>query len=134
MIVYKFGGTSVGKPERMHAIAKLISEDTTPKVIVLSALSGTTNSLVAIGEQLFNNNKDAANLLIKSLKDHYQDFIDKLYSNAAYKSKAEDVANKYFQQIEALALIPDFNDVMTKPWLPMAKFYQPTFSICIYRK
>jgi len=110
MIVYKFGGTSVGKPERMHSIAKLISREDSPKIIVLSAVSGTTNSLVAIGEQLTADNKDAAGLLIKSLKNHYADFINQLYTSSEFKSKAEEIVTKYFEQIEALALIPDFNE------------------------
>jgi len=110
MIVYKFGGTSVGKPERMHAIASLISRDTESKIVVLSALSGTTNSLVAIGDQLLTNNKEAATLLINSLHKHYEDFIAALYSNELSKKKARVIIDKYFKEIEALALIPDFNE------------------------
>ena len=47
MQVWKFGGTSVGKPERMHSIRNLITEDGGRKIVVLSALSGTTNSLIS---------------------------------------------------------------------------------------
>ncbi len=50
MKVMKFGGTSVGKPERMHEVAKLITTDPEKKIVVLSALSGTTNALVEIGQ------------------------------------------------------------------------------------
>ena len=56
MQVWKFGGTSVGKPERMHAIKNLITEDGNRKIVVLSALSGTTNALISIGESLKANN------------------------------------------------------------------------------
>ena len=52
MKVMKFGGTSVGKPERMHQVASLITRDDEPKIVVLSALSGTTNALVEIGESM----------------------------------------------------------------------------------
>jgi aspartate kinase len=55
MKIMKFGGTSVGKPERMHEVAKLITKDEEPKIVVLSALSGTTNSLVEISNSLPNN-------------------------------------------------------------------------------
>jgi aspartate kinase len=48
MKIMKFGGTSVGKPERMFQVADLITRDEEPKIVVLSALSGTTNALVAI--------------------------------------------------------------------------------------
>ncbi len=52
MKVMKFGGTSVGKPERMYQVADLITRDNEPKIVVLSALSGTTNTLVGIGDFL----------------------------------------------------------------------------------
>ncbi len=52
MKVMKFGGTSVGKPERMHQVAQLITADAEPKIVVLSALSGTTNALVSIGDAI----------------------------------------------------------------------------------
>ena len=52
MKVMKFGGTSVGKPERMFEIARLITEEDEPKIVVLSALSGTTNSLTEISNSL----------------------------------------------------------------------------------
>ena len=56
MQVWKFGGTSVGKPERMHSIKSLITEDGNRKIVVLSALSGTTNGLLSIAESLKANN------------------------------------------------------------------------------
>ena len=52
MVVLKFGGTSVGKPERMKKIAELVLGTPGKKVVILSALSGTTNTLVAIGDNL----------------------------------------------------------------------------------
>jgi len=117
MIVYKFGGTSVGKPERMHAIAKLIAKDSNPKIVVLSALSGTTNSLVAIGEQLLSNNKEAASVLIKDLEKHHKDFIKELYSDDENDKKASEIVDKYFTEIKALAHIPDFNEGNNKTLL-----------------
>jgi aspartate kinase len=48
MKVMKFGGTSVGKPERMHQIVSLVAKEAEPVIVVLSALSGTTNALVSI--------------------------------------------------------------------------------------
>ena len=52
MKVLKFGGTSVGKPERMHQVAQLINKEKERKIVVLSALSGTTNALVSISDAL----------------------------------------------------------------------------------
>ena len=60
MKVMKFGGTSVGKPQRMHEVAKLITSDAEPKIVVLSAVSGTTNALVEIGNALSTGDKEAA--------------------------------------------------------------------------
>ena len=57
MKIMKFGGTSVGKPERMNQIKHLITEDEEPKIVVLSALSGTTNSLSEISKLLANGDK-----------------------------------------------------------------------------
>ena len=55
MLIMKFGGTSVGKPDRMKKIANLVLETPGKKVVVLSALSGTTNALVSIGDHLLAN-------------------------------------------------------------------------------
>ena len=60
MKVMKFGGTSVGKPERMHEVAKLITRNLDNKIVVLSALSGTTNSLVEISNFLAHGNREGA--------------------------------------------------------------------------
>ncbi|MBL0883462.1 MAG: aspartate kinase, partial [Chitinophagaceae bacterium] len=60
MKVMKFGGTSVGKPERMHQVSQLITKDVEPKIVVLSALSGTTNALVEISNSLSQGDRQAA--------------------------------------------------------------------------
>ena len=109
MIVYKFGGTSVGKPDRMRSIAKIISSDSENKIVVLSALSGTTNTLVSIGDQLMSGNRDTARVLIDSLKDHYEGFVNELYNSQHKKAEARVIVSKYFQEIDALSQIPDFN-------------------------
>ena len=70
----KFGGTSVGKPERMHQVKDLITRDNQKKIVVLSALSGTTNALVGIGEALADANKDLAKERIDKLYGHYLQF------------------------------------------------------------
>ncbi len=109
MKVYKFGGTSVGLPERMQSIARLITEDTESKVVVLSALSGTTNSLVNIGEALFNRKQDVAQLLINDIEKHYLNFIQALYATEESRQKAITTINKIFSEIRAFGHIPDFN-------------------------
>ena len=68
MKVMKFGGTSVGKPERMYAISKLITNDDEPKIVVLSALSGTTNSLTEISKSLSKGERAVAKQQIDALE------------------------------------------------------------------
>jgi len=75
MKIMKFGGTSVGKPERMHEVAKFIIKDADPKIVLLSALSGTTNSLVEISNSLANADRNTAKQQIEALEAHYQNFI-----------------------------------------------------------
>lgn len=79
MIVQKFGGTSVGKPSRMASILNIVSSSE-QKLIVLSALSGVTNSLVAINELLHKGEKNEARQKIKELENHHIKFVDELFS------------------------------------------------------
>ena len=79
MKILKFGGTSVGSAERMCALAKLIN-DKAPKIVVLSAMSGTTNNLVEIANTLYAKENDKAKNLIDALDKKYQDVIKQLYS------------------------------------------------------
>ena len=58
MKIMKFGGTSVGKPHRMHEVARLVTSDSEPNIVVLSAVSGTTNALVEIGNLMAAANKE----------------------------------------------------------------------------
>ncbi len=64
----KFGGTSVGKPQRMHDVAALITKDQEPKIVVLSAVSGTTNSLVEIAGLLAAQKREEAKEKIDALE------------------------------------------------------------------
>ncbi|MCO6359091.1 aspartate kinase [Roseivirga pacifica] len=97
MQVLKFGGTSVGKPERMMSIAELITRDDNPKIVVLSALSGTTNALVGIGESLAADNKQEAKEKIATLRNHYEAFIGDLLSNEAKRKEAEEIIEEHFE-------------------------------------
>ncbi len=67
MRIMKFGGTSVGRPERMHHVAELITKDNEPKIIVLSALSGTTNALVSISDCIAGGDRAAQMQLLRSI-------------------------------------------------------------------
>ena len=89
MKVLKFGGTSVGSPIRMKEVAKLIA-DQEQKIVVLSAVSGTTNKLVAIANAILEEQDELAQEKIQSLKEEYFQFIDQLYQDNASKTKALD--------------------------------------------
>ncbi|MVM39718.1 aspartate kinase [Spirosoma sp. HMF3257] len=108
MHVWKFGGTSVGKPERMRSIRNLITEDNTRKIVVLSALSGSTNTLLAIGESLKANNDAEANAKIDALKAHYDSFVDELYKTTDGKAAGQKIIDNEFSFIRSLTGIKPF--------------------------
>lgn len=108
MQVWKFGGTSVGKPERMHSIKNLITEDGNRKIVVLSALSGTTNELISIGESLKANNDAEAIEKINALFAHYEEFIKELYSTSEGLSEGKAIIEKEFSFIRSLVNIKPF--------------------------
>src|SRR5215475_13023227 len=97
MKVMKFGGTSVGKPERMFDVAKLITKDADPKIVVLSALSGTTNSLTEISESLAKGERNVAKQRIDALEQHYQNFILKLVKAEESYNKAKAIVAEHFE-------------------------------------
>jgi aspartate kinase len=116
MKVLKFGGTSVGKPERMHQVADIATADNVPKIVVLSALSGTTNALVKIGEDLMAGKNLDAGKEIDALYQHYLTFYKKLVKQPGSHSKAQDVIDTHFAFINSLPEV-DFGDQFTKELL-----------------
>jgi len=100
MKVLKFGGTSVGSPERMKGVAKLIT-DGEKKIVVLSAMSGTTNSLVEISDYLYKKNPEGANEVINTLEAKYRQHINELYSTDEYKQKTLACIKDIFNYIRS---------------------------------
>lgn len=92
MKVLKFGGTSVGSAQRMKEVAKLIT-DGEQKIVVLSAMSGTTNTLVEISDYLYKKNPEGANEIINKLEAKYKQHIDELFATQEYKQKGLEVVN-----------------------------------------
>ncbi len=113
MKIMKFGGTSVGKPERMFQVKDLITMDNEPKIVVLSALSGTTNALVAIGDAMAAGDKEKAGNLIDTLHQHYNTFIAQLLSDEAIKQRAVSTINEHFEFLRIILKI-SFNDALNK--------------------
>ena len=96
----KFGGTSVGSAERMKGVATLIN-DGEDKIVVLSAMSGTTNSLVEICGYLANNNPEGANEVINKLEGLYKKHIKELYSTEEYKEKTTALVKEVFDYLRS---------------------------------
>jgi aspartate kinase len=103
MKVLKFGGTSVGSAERMHALVKLIN-DGVPKIVVLSAMSGTTNSLVEIAAALYAKNHDKAKQLINNLETKYQEVISQLYKTESAMNKGKELIASHFNYLSSFTM------------------------------
>lgn len=103
MVVLKFGGTSVGKPERMKKIAELVLGTPGRKIVVLSALSGTTNALVSIGDNLLAGKRAQAEEETAALEKHYQAFIKELFSSDAFYAVGREIVQRFFIFIRMLA-------------------------------
>ncbi len=103
MLIMKFGGTSVGKPERMKKIADLVTSTPGKKIVVLSALSGTTNALVSIGDHLLAGQKAKAEEVISDLEKHYLTFIKELYSSEGFLAIGQEIVSRFFIFIRLLA-------------------------------
>ncbi|MEO6000287.1 MAG: aspartate kinase [Chitinophagaceae bacterium] len=113
MKVMKFGGTSVGRPERMHQVSQLITRDDEPKIVVLSALSGTTNALVAIGESLSKGEREIAKQQIETLSEHYDSFLTTLLTNEESLEKAKRLVGEHFEFLNIILKI-SFNEALNK--------------------
>ena len=109
----KFGGTSVGKPERMEQVAQLITRDNESKIVVLSALSGTTNALVGIGESLAKGDKQGAKEKIEALDAHYQTFLSSLLKKKETYEKGKAIIAEHFEFLNIILKI-SFNEALNK--------------------
>lgn len=103
MKILKFGGTSVGSAERIQALVKLVVNNDL-KIVVLSAMSGTTNSLVEISEALYKRETSKANELITKLESKYKSEISQLYKSEECLKKASDLISNHFNYLRAFTL------------------------------
>lgn len=103
MNILKFGGTSVGSAERMHVLVNLINSKDR-KIVVLSAMSGTTNTLVEICTALYNKQSNDANTIITALENKYLSETEKLYQTDDYKTKGKDLIKNHFNYLRAFTL------------------------------
>ena len=130
MKIMKFGGTSVGKPERMHHIAGLVTNQTEPVIVVLSALSGTTNALVEIGGLIAKGDRVTAKQSIDKLEKHYQDFINELVKKDDTIAKAKSIITEHFEFLNIILRI-SFSEALSKDILAQGELLS-TKLFCIY--
>ncbi len=134
MKVMKFGGTSVGKPQRMHDVAKLITSDAESKIVVLSAVSGTTNALVEIGALLSANKKEEAKQKIDALENQYKQFIGELVKQPEALQKAENILKEHFEFLNIILRI-SFNEALNKDILAQGELLSTKlFSVYLTEK
>jgi aspartate kinase len=105
MKVMKFGGTSVGSAERMKHVASLVSAGG-PSFVVLSAMSGTTNTLVEIAGYLYNRNPDGASETINRLEATYDSHLTKLYAADEWRNTTREFLHEVFDSLRALTRQP----------------------------
>ncbi|CAA0231332.1 aspartokinase III [Tenacibaculum maritimum] len=110
MIVLKFGGTSVGTSKSIKEVVRIITEyhPSQPKIVVLSAVSGTTNSLLEISQLILQNKKEEALLKIHNLQKQYDSLIKGLFSVEKYISKAQLCSQSIFTTLQNIAT--NYND------------------------
>ena len=109
----KFGGTSLGSPERMHHLVSLINKENEPAIIVLSALSGTTNALVEIADNIAKGDRLLAKKNIDKLEVHYRAYIRKLVKNEKAVVKANNIVAEHFEFLTIILKI-SFSEALSK--------------------
>lgn len=102
-LIQKFGGTSVGSPERIRELVKL-TVNSTPKIVVLSAMSGTTNALVSICDSLYSRDMKTATEKTNALHENYKKVVLELFQTNPYKTKGLELADQHFQYIRSFTL------------------------------
>ena len=101
MKVMKFGGTSVGTPQRMKEVTALVTKSGEPVFVVLSAMSGTTNSLVEISDYLYKKNPDGANEVINGLEHKYMKHLDELFAQEDYRTQTAEFLREEFNYLRS---------------------------------
>jgi aspartate kinase len=134
MKIMKFGGTSVGRPERMHQVSQLITAGDEPTITVLSALSGTTNALVQISDALAHSDRSEAKRLIDALEAHYNTFIHNLATTEASLLEAKAIVSEHFEFLNIILRI-SFSEALNKDILAQGELLSTKlFSVYLTEK
>jgi aspartate kinase len=126
----KFGGTSVGKPQRMKEVAKLITADDERKIVVLSALSGTTNALVEISSLIASSDRSEAKQKIDELETTYYQFVDELLHDDKQIAEAKKILAEHFEFLTIILKI-SFSEALNKDILAQGELLS-TKLFCLY--
>ena len=126
----KFGGTSVGTPQRMNQVLELINADSASKIVVLSALSGTTNALVNISDAIAEGYRKEAKRKIEELETHYKNFVESLVQTDAAKQKANAIVSEHFEFLNIILKI-SFSEALNKDILAQGELLS-TKLFCVF--
>ena len=130
----KFGGTSVGKPERMQQVVSLIQKNTEPVIVVLSAIAGTTNILTEISEEIAHGDRISAKQKIDLLEKKYRQFIKALLSQSASLEKANTILAEHFEFLNIILKI-SFSEALSKDILAQGELLSTKlFSVYLEEK
>lgn len=124
MKVLKFGGTSVGSAERIRSVARLI-DDKQPKIVVLSAMSGTTNTLVEIANCLYRNEKQEAQNIIHNLEMNYYIVVTELFETETYIRRGKEFIQTIFTYLRSF-INKDFYPLQEKAILAQGEIMSTT--------
>ena len=113
MKVMKFGGRSLGSPEKMKQVLDIIAAGSEPVVVVLSALGGTSQNLREVAESLQNNRISSTKKIIKKIETYYRDFINGVLQNNELKSKALANMDEHFSFLQFLTRL-SYSDALCK--------------------
>jgi aspartate kinase len=118
----------------MHDVATLITTDNEPKIVVLSAVSGTTNALVEIGTALSNGDKESAKSKIDQLEDQYKKFVAELVKQPVSIQKAENILKEHFEFLNIILRI-SYNEALNKDILAQGELLSTKlFSVYLSEK
>lgn len=130
----KFGGTSVGTPQRMNQVLELITAGDEAKIVVLSALSGTTNALVNISNAISEGYRDEAKNKIEELEKHYRKFVNELVQQEKFRKKANNIVSEHFEFLNVILKI-SFSEALNKDILAQGELLSTKlFSVFLEEK
>ena len=132
MKVLKFGGTSVGTPQRMKEVSRLVTEDGQQKLVVLSAMSGTTNSLVEIAQYLYGGNKAGADDVINRLRAKYYAHVPELLDKKENQDELQKFLEEKFNYLQSF-YIDNFSEKEEKIILAQGELIS-TYMVTCYLK